>query len=149
MFIIEGIAFHKFRHLLISRLMPAVIYNVPEFRHQINDRTLGRACTSQPGATENQDSENVFLPMPHQSIGDDLYIHWDRLITRQSLRCRPDGGDSISVTLADNTKIVGQPFASNPLVEESPVIQEPATAVRALTLLNQAGSIRGSSTHTP
>jgi len=72
----------EFRHLLISRLMPAVIYNVPEFRHQINDRTLGRGCTSQPGATENQDSENG-----------------------------QDGGDSISVTLADNSKIVGQPFA--------------------------------------
>src|SRR5438552_6397442 len=70
----------EFRHLLISRLMPAVIYNVPEFRHQINDRTLGRACTSQPGATENQDSENG-----------------------------QDGGDSSSVTVADNFKIVGQP----------------------------------------
>ena len=80
----------------------------------------GVAARASPGATENQDSENG-----------------------------QDGGDSISVTLADNTKIVGQPFASNQLVEESPVIQEPATAVRALTLLNQAGSIRGSSTHTP
>jgi hypothetical protein len=36
-----------------------------------------------------------------------------------------------------------------PLVGESPVIQEPAKEVLALTLLNRAGSIRGSSTHTP
>jgi len=42
----------------------------------------GVAARASPGATENQDSENG-----------------------------QDGGDSISVTLADNSKIVGQPFA--------------------------------------